>query len=105
MLSPQEIALNISTELKRKRLGVAEMCADCGLNKNALSTMRAGNMPRIESLCAIADYIGCSLDLLLNRSAGADTAEHAELMRQFDRLDNDSKEIIARLIVKLSERG
>lgn len=105
MISPQEIALNITLMLKKERKSIAELCAVCGLNKNAVATMRAGSLPRLDSLCAIADYLGCSLDMLLNRPVSGDTAEHTELMRLFDTLDDDSKEIIARLIVKLADKG
>ena len=104
MISPQELATNITMMLKKERKSIAELCVECGLNKNAINTMRAGSLPRLETICAIADYLGCSLDTLLNRPSSGDTAEHTELMRLFDGLDDDSKEIIARLIVKLSER-
>ncbi len=41
---------------------------ECGMSKNALSTMNSGYYPQLENLVKIADILGVSLDYLLGRS-------------------------------------
>lgn len=103
MNNSQEVVNLIKAQLKAQNKTGAELIASCELSKNALQSMKDGYFPRLENICKIADYLNISIDYLLGRNA-PDTAEHTELMRLFDNLDDDSKEIIARLIVKLSER-
>ena len=67
MINSQQLADNIISELKRNKKHISEMCTDLNLNKNAISTMKSGYMPRLESLCNIADYLNVSLDVLLGR--------------------------------------
>ncbi len=98
----QEVVNAIKSKLKEKNATAAEMLASCDISKNAIQSMQAGYFPRIENLCKICDYLGCSVDYVLGRET-SNTAEHLELMRLFDTLDDDSKEIIARLIVKLAK--
>lgn len=43
------------------------MLKDLGYNKNAFSTMESGHMPDLMKICEIADYLNCSVDLLLGR--------------------------------------
>lgn len=69
MPNPQAIKDIIKTELKNdKSKSVKEMCQKCGLNKNILSTMAAGSMPKLENISKIADYLGVSVDYLLGRN-------------------------------------
>lgn len=98
----QEVVNAIKSKLKEKNATAAEMLASCDISKNAIQSMQAGYFPRIENLCKICDYLGCSVDYVLGRET-SNTAEHLELMCLFDTLDDDSKEIIARLIVKLAK--
>lgn len=102
MNTPQEVVIVIKSKLKEKNVSAAEMLSSCDISKNALQSMQAGYFPRIDNICKICDYLDCSVDYVLGRET-ANTAEHIELMRLFDTLDDDSKEIIARLIVKLAK--
>ena len=104
MNNSQELYNVIKFKLKEQNKTAAGLIATCELSKNALQSMKDGYLPRLENICKIADYLNVSIDFLLGRNA-PDTAEHIELMRLFDSLDNDSKELIARLIVKLSEKA
>lgn len=67
MKNSQEIANNIKNTAKSRKISIAKMISDCGLNKNAVYTMQTGNYPRIETLATIADYLDCSVDYLLGR--------------------------------------
>ena len=69
MHNSQEIAETIKSLAKSKKIATGQMLLECGLNKNALSTMQSGcYFPRIDSLARIADYLGCSVDYLLGRT-------------------------------------
>ena len=70
MNNSQEIAERIRKIAKQQGKSITEMLKYCELSKNALSSMQAGNLPRIENLAKIADYLGTSIDYLLGRSAG-----------------------------------
>ena len=115
MYNSQELYNVIKIKLKEQNKTAAGLIANCELSKNALQSMKDGYLPRLENICKIADYLNVSIDFLLGRNAPDtaehtelmrlfDTAEHTELMRLFDTLDDDSKEIIARLIVKLADK-
>lgn len=101
MYNSVEIAERIKFVAKSKSVPVKTILDNTGLGVNTLQHMN-NSMPKVDTLARIADYLEVSIDYLLGRNS-PETAEHTELMRRFDSLDNDSKEIIARLIVKLSE--
>lgn len=64
------IASKIKELLKEKKISATKMLNDCGLNKNTLSTMQSGGyLPRLETITQIADYLDCSVDYLLGRTA------------------------------------
>lgn len=67
MYTPQEIKNNIKSVAKTKSVKTGTMLNDLGYNKNALSTMESGHMPELLKICEIADYLNCSVDLLLGR--------------------------------------
>lgn len=63
------IAARIKATLKLKKTTAKKMLLDCGLNKNALYTMQScGNLPRLDAVAQIADYLDCSVDYLLGRT-------------------------------------
>lgn len=72
MNNSQEIAERIRKIAKQQGKSITEMLKCCGLSKNALSSMQAGNLPRIENLAKIADYLGTSIDYLLGRSESSE---------------------------------
>lgn len=103
MYNPQVTPILIKLRADAVGISLTELNNRCGLNKNTIATSASSKYGLSASiLCDIADVLECSVDYLLERNS-PQSAEHTELMRRFDSLDNDSKEIIARLIVKLSE--
>lgn len=106
MYNPQITPIIIKGRADSLGISQTELNRRSGLNKNTIAASAASKYGLGAALlCSIADALECSVDYLLGRSAPEFSQEHTELMRQFDRLDNESKEIVARLIVKLSERG
>lgn len=66
--NPQIIAQNIKAEAKRQGKPVGSILAECGLSKNALSSMNSGYYPQLENIVKIADLLGVSVDFLLGRT-------------------------------------
>lgn len=73
-----------------------------GVSRDVVANMKKGSVPSIDKVFLIASHFNVSIDSLLGIETNQ-TAEHSELMRLFDTLDDDSKEIIARLIVKIAK--
>ena len=69
MYKSSEIAERIKFLAKKNKVIIKVMLEDCGLNKNALSSMQSkGSTPKSENLAKIADYLDCSVDYLLGRT-------------------------------------
>lgn len=69
MYDSQTVANKIKQIAKDKGIATGQMLVDCGLNKNALSTMQSqGFLPRLEAICKIADYLDVSIDYLVGRT-------------------------------------
>ena len=63
------VASRIESLLKSKKISARKMLLDCGMNKNGLYTMKTrGNLPRLDAVAQIADYLDCSVDYLLGRT-------------------------------------
>lgn len=70
MNNSQEVAKTIKDIAKRNHITIGKMLSDCQLSVNTLSSMQAGGYyPRLEAIAKIADYLDCSVDYLLGRSA------------------------------------
>lgn len=67
MNNSQEVMKIIKNLAKEQNKTVGKMLDDCGLSKNALSSMKSGYLPRTENLAKIADYLEVSVDYLLGR--------------------------------------
>lgn len=66
------ISTNISDKIKQlcksKGVSVKKMLEDVGLGFNMMSCMKT-SMPKADNLAKIADYLDCSVDYLLGRTA------------------------------------
>lgn len=68
MYESAEIAKAIKKVAKSKNILLKDMFSDLGLNKNTMTNLYRGSMISADSLGKIADYLECSVDLLLGRS-------------------------------------
>ena len=69
MNNSQATAEIIEKIAKDRGFSITTMLTELKMNKNALFTMKkSGYLPRAESLCKFADYLGCSVDYLLGRT-------------------------------------
>lgn len=69
MYSTQKTVDSIKSIAKNKKISIGKMLSDCGLSKNALSSMQSrGSWLQANNLARIADYLDCSVDYLLGRT-------------------------------------
>lgn len=69
MNNTQEIASNIKSCAKDKKIAIGKMLSDCRLSKNTLSSMLSGGcMPSLETIILIANYLDISIDYLVGRT-------------------------------------
>lgn len=69
MYTSSQVAERIKKTAHDQGILVKDLLITCQLNKNTLSSMKAGgSYPRIEGIVAIAEQLGCSVDYLLGRT-------------------------------------
>lgn len=108
MSNPQDIKDRIKAELKKdSSKSVKEMCQVCEVNKNILSTMAAGSMPKLENLSKIADYLGVSVDYLLcreqNEKSTPDNAVRSAVIEKVNHLPDSSLDRLLGYLEALEE--
>lgn len=79
MNNPQYIAKTIKDETKKQNIQVGKMLEECGISKNALSSMNSGYFPQLENIVKIADYLGVSTDFLLGRPEQKEKAPDCDI--------------------------
>lgn len=66
MLSDSKtIAEKIKAIAKQKNISLMKMYEDCGVSKNALTSMNNGSMPSVITIAKFAEYLDVSSDYLL----------------------------------------
>lgn len=79
MYSTQKTVDYIKFIAKAKNISIGKMLSDCGLSKNALSSMQSrGSWLQANNLAKIADYLDCSVDYLLGRTDVVEVARSEE---------------------------
>ena len=69
MFTSSQVAERIKKTAHDQGFLVKDILVTCQLNKNTLSSMKAGGyFPRMEGIVAIADQLDCSVDYLLGRT-------------------------------------
>ena len=69
MYKSQDIANRIKERAETQGVVLKIMLFECGLSKNAMSSMLSGgSTPKSENLAKIADYLNCSMDYLMGRT-------------------------------------
>lgn len=69
MYTSSQVAERIKKTAHDQGFLVKDILVTCQLNKNTLSSMKAGGyFPRMEGIVAIAEQLGCSVDYLLGRT-------------------------------------
>lgn len=98
MHNSQELAKNIKSTAKSKKIAIGKMLSDCELSINTLSSMQSGGyFPRLEAIVKIADYLECSVDYLLGKEKvpAADSNGYAsEFEKLFARLTAEQQALV-----------
>jgi len=69
LFTSSQVAERIKKTAHDQGFLVKDILVTCQLNKNTLSSMKAGGyFPRMEGIVAIADQLDCSVDYLLGRT-------------------------------------
>lgn len=68
MYGSADVANIIRARAKYLNIQLKDMLSDLGMNKNGISSMLHGSMPKADTLAKIADYLNCSVDYLLGRT-------------------------------------
>ena len=97
MNNSQEVMKTIKMIAKEQGKPLGKMLEDCGLSKNALSSMSSGYLPRTENLVKIADYLDISVDYLLGRkykNSAPDEIRSAIINKVYSMPDEQCKKLL-----------
>ena len=72
MYESKEIAEKIKSIAKVRNIQLKTMLEVVGLNKNTLSNMYKGSVPKADNIAKIADYLNVSVDYILGRTDNPD---------------------------------
>lgn len=69
MYNTQEIVTLLEAIASVKKISINKLLQGSGLDKNVIYRMKAQNqMPSVDKIVKIADYLDCSVDYLLGRT-------------------------------------
>lgn len=107
-MNSAQIAQNIKSTAKSKKIALSKLLSDLNINKNLIYSMNTrGSMPALDTLNRIADYLGVSTEFLITGKEKSTTPGGAVLdltPRQEDvaalvqNLTDEQAAAIARLI-------
>lgn len=99
MYNSTDIAQRINNLLKEQKKSQKDMLEKCDLGKNAISSMLSrGSMPHADSLAKIADYLDCSIDILMGREKYLTKISTPEFISKLNCLSEDSQTEILHMI-------
>ena len=61
----RSIAERIKNIARQRNISLMKMYEDCGVSKNALTSMNNGSMPSVATIAKFAEYLDISIDYLL----------------------------------------
>lgn len=64
----QEIENRIMAIAKKRNLSKNKLLQNSNLSKSLFDNMKKGQMPSFDKLCAIAEYLDCSMDYIVGRT-------------------------------------
>lgn len=89
----------IKAAAKKAGIPVTELLSECGLSKNALSSMNSrGSWIASDSLGMIADYLGVSVDFLLGRDIKKSAPDQSVRSAVYDKISQLSDSQLDRLL-------
>ena len=103
-----QFSKNLRTVMTVRQISAANLARSIGISDSALCRYLNGERtPDINSLIAIADYFGVSIDWLLGKSNNERLAlsdEQTEFMHLFMRATDEDKKVIVLILSKYKEK-
>lgn len=98
------LSTTIKALCKSQNITVKKLLEDCHVSRNFIYDLeKKGQMPSIDKLEAIADYLGCSVDYLLGRTTNSSTNASKTNELIFPTNDRDSLNELQEFVSGLSE--
>ena len=88
-----DIAVRIKLAAKAKGVTIATVLENVKLGRNTMANLKT-SMPKADNLAKIADYLDCSVDYLLGRSAISNSAITAHEKSSTSELTDDEQKMI-----------
>lgn len=67
MFTTMQIYDSIETMRIVRGISQRQLLADCGLSKSFMDNLKKGSMPSVDKIAAVADFFGCSIDMIVGR--------------------------------------
>lgn len=93
MYNSQNTADLIKKLLFNRKITAKSMCIECNLGVNTLSNIRRGDVKSVETFMTIADYLDCSVDYLLCRSATPEINQPVKEQSEETNVDENSNSL------------
>lgn len=98
------LSTTIKALCKSQNITVKKLLEDCRVSRNFIYDLeKKGQMPSIDKLEAIADYLDCSVDYLLGRTTNSSTNASKTNELIFPTNDRDSLNKLQEFVSGLSE--
>ena len=91
------LSTTIKALCKSQNITVKKLLEDCHISRNFIYDLeKKGQMPSIDKLEAIADYLGCSVDYLLGRHSASEIKKdgNAEALPSADKLTPSQQKLV-----------
>lgn len=91
MFTTMQIYNNIETMRIVRGISQRQFLSDCGLSKSFMDNLKKGSMPSVDKVSAVADYFGCSVDVIIGREKNNAPieADKSELAASLKELSSD----------------
>lgn len=113
MYDSSKVAETIKNRSRLLGVQLKDMLLELDLNKNMLSNMYNGSMPKADNLAKIAQYLDCSVEYLLGIDQKKPTPKDGDGLDEQDRklielmklLSADQKEFLLAQLITLTGQG
>lgn len=88
-------AKGFNTVLKEKNLTAYRVAKETGISQGLMNEYKSGKkIPTVQNLVKIADFLNCSIDVLVGRETSELSKKERELIKAYRNASNEVHEII-----------
>ena len=99
----KEIAELIETLVKNRKMNVKQMLLECGVNRNVVTALKAGQMPSADKLAKIAKYLDVTVEYLTGLNDEPISPNSEKDSKEYEFNARDRKDIARRLDKMIEE--